>query len=157
MFIEKTKTEVITIDNEIKVVGLCLEKYGHPKNAGKIPEMWTFFDNNYRKKMRNVKDSDIGYWFWFNKPNDDHDYLVGNAVTSFNDVDDELTAFAIPAGRYIKDSFNAEDFGKLVDEVLQERKGIVKQWAEENNMKIIYMPPFVVTAIEVYPKKRIRI
>jgi len=149
MFVEKISTEIITLEEEIKAVGLSLEKFGFPKDAGKIPEMWTFFCDNYREKMKNVKDPDIGYWFWFMEP-DHYDYLVGLSVTEYGDIDDALSAFAIPAGKYIKDSFNAKDFGDLVDGVLQERKSIVKKWAEDRNSKIVGYP---VTGIEVYPEK----
>ena len=151
MFVERISTEVITIEEEIKVVGLSLEKYGYPKQAGKIPEMWHVFKDKHSGKVKNIIDPDIGYWFWFMVPGN-YDYVVGNAVTDFEDIDDELTTCAIPAGRYIKDSFNAKDFGDLVDGILQRRKEDVKKWAEENNVKIAYES---VTAIEVYPEQEI--
>jgi len=40
MFAEKINTEIINIENEIKVMGLSLEKFGFPKKAEKLGEMW---------------------------------------------------------------------------------------------------------------------
>lgn len=152
MFIEKNSIEVITIKDEIKVVGLSLEKAGWSKNFGKIGELWGVYSDEHRKKT-NVKIPVVEYGFIFTKPDDpgDYDYIVGSEVVDFGEIEDELIAFTIPAGRYIKDSFNAKDFGELVCDTLGNRNGIVKNWEDENNVNIVNMPPFSVTGIVVYP------
>ena len=154
MFVPNSNLEIITLE-KIKVVGLSLEKLGWPKQGdGSIySKMWQLYDKEYRDKINNIVDPDVAYWFWFmdrDRDPDHYDYLIGNPVSDFADVDEALTAFAIPAGRYIKHTFNAEDFGALVDGVLSTSKNVVKLWAQENGERI---NEYITAGIQVYPKK----
>jgi len=152
MFLVKNCIKIITIDNEIKVVGLSLEKFGYPKKAEKIGDMWGAYEKNYRMKAENVKVPVLNYGFWYNKPDKDYDYLVGSAVTDFKNIDAELTPYVIPAGKYIKASFNAKDFTDLVcGSGISDSFKSAKKYAEDNSLKIRQMPVFPVGAIEVYP------
>jgi effector-binding domain-containing protein len=151
MFTEKNTMEIVTLE-EIKVAGLSLEKFGFPKKAEKLGELWGVYESKYRKKIAIDKTPVVDYGFWFNRPDNDYDYFVGSAVTDLGDIDSELTAYIIPAGRYIKVSFNAKDFGNLVSgDDLRNSFEKAKKNAEENNFKIKSMPPFPITGIEVYP------
>jgi len=155
MFIEKSTIEIKSLE-EIRVVGLSLGKLGWPKHGdgGIYPKMWHLFDAEYRAKVKNMIAPFVGYWFWYNEPNDKdgYDYLIGGAVADFEDVDGAMTTFTIPAGRYIRHTFNAEDFGKLVDGALADSRKSVEKWAEENNVKIVNMPKSPTQDIQVYPE-----
>jgi len=158
MFVEKNVIEIVALE-EIKIVGLSLGKLGWPKhgNGGIYPKMWGLFDTEYRAKVKNMKDPFVGYWFWYNEPNDKdgYDYFIGGAVADFEDVDGALVTFIVPAGRYIRHAFNAEDFGKLVDGALAGSREIVEKWAGENDVKIVNMPQALSQDIQVYPEKEL--
>ena len=162
-FIENIKTEVVIIEEDIKVVGVSKEKLKQQGIKGKhYSEMEDIFLKNYSRNVKNNIDPDVRYWFWYMERNPDsgfHDYITGNAVTEFEDVDKNLAAYVILAGRYIKDSFNAEshkallDGGATGDGVLGDRKQVVKNWAKENGYKIIDSGVGCVSGIEVYSEK----
>jgi len=152
MFIEKNNTEIISIEKEIKIVGMSCENFGFPKKVEKIGEMWGVHETKNRIKLANVISPVVNYGFWFNKPDNDYDYLVGSSVTDFGDIDGSFTAYTIPAGRYIKTSFNAKDFSDLVcGNGIEDSFERAKKYAEENNLKIKEMPVFPAGGIEVYP------
>ena len=72
------------------------------------------------------------------------DYITGSSVSDIGEVNERCSSFVIPKERYIKDTFNAETFEMLVNEVLVKRN--VKTWAKENKVKIDGL-----FTIEVYP------
>jgi len=148
MFVENSKIEIVKIEEEIIVVGLSLDKFGFPKQTQKLGEMWSAYESKHRIKVTTAKTPIVNYGFWFDKPDNDYDYLVGSAVTEVGNISDELTSCTIPAGRYIKASFNAKDFGDLVcGNGIKNSFESAKKFAEENNLKIKSMP----AKIEVYP------
>ncbi len=142
-----SKTEVITIAQDIKVVGLSLEKAGWAKRGDKIGDLWGVYADEHRRRV-NVRYPITGYGFWFDRGGD-YDYIVGSEVIEFSETGDEQIACTIPAGRYIKDTFNAFDFEELVTDAIMKRN--VKNWAAENGLAIKQMPAFPVGGIEVYP------
>jgi predicted transcriptional regulator YdeE len=143
------KIEIITLDSEIKVVGLSLEKAGWAKRVEKIGELWGVYSDGHRMKT-SAAIPVVEYGFWIEKSGD-YDYIAGSAVTEFGDTGDEQISYAIPAGRYIRHTFNAFDFGDLVEVALQKSGAAVPAWAKENGYVIKRMPPFPVAGIEVYP------
>jgi len=152
MFVKKNSIEVVNIEKDIQIVGLSLEKYGFPKQAEKLGEMWGTYESKYRSNLKNVITPVVNYGFWFFKQDNDYDYLVGSAVTDFNNIDNELTIYSIPASRFIKVTFNAINFENLVcGEDLRNSFKIAEKYAVESNLLIKTMPPFPITAIEVYP------
>lgn len=148
MFIEKVSTEIVILEQKIKVVGLSLEMFGFPKKVEKLGDMWGVYESKYRKNVPNIITPIVNYGFWFIKPDGDYDYFEGSAVTALGDINSELTSSAIPAGKYIKVSFNAKDFGDLVcGDGIKNGFNIAKKYAEDNNLKIKSM----LAGIEVYP------
>jgi len=156
MFTSKSETQIITIENDIKVVGLSLVKFvGHNKpetEVGKIGDLWGIYTGGQCEKVENVKTPSVNYGFWFMKPGF-HDYIVGGEVVEFGQIDNQHITAVIPAGRYIKDSFNAKDFSDLVDGVLSARREVARKWADDNGIKIKH--DFSVLGIEVYPSQEI--
>lgn len=155
MFVEKNCTEIINIENEIKVVGLSLERFGFPKQVEKLGDMWGVYEKLYREKVANVQFPIVNYGFWYSKPDGDYDYLVGSAVTDVENIDDELISYTIPSGKYIKVSFNAKNFSDLVCGCnIENSFNAARKHAEEINLKIKLMPSFPISGIEVYPHER---
>ena len=156
MFIEKSVMEVVTLE-EIKLVGLSFQKLGWTNKCGKYPQMWELLNSQHRANIKNIVQPFAAYWFWCNEPNnaDGYSYFIGGHVTDYQDVDDSLVIFTIPARKYIKHSFNADDFGKLVEDVLSASQEKAKKWAEENGHKIVHMPESPTQAIQVYPEQEL--
>lgn len=141
MFIEKCSTEVITIDTEIKVVGLSLQKSGLPISFDSLGRLWNIYGENYRGKVKNSIEPIVEYAVCLNKV---PDYITGCSVTEIEDMEEGWTSYIIQKGKYIKDSFNAETFHQLTTEIMGKRN--VKAWAKANNIKINNE-----YSIEVYP------
>lgn len=146
-----SQTEVIAIDREIKIVGLSLAKAGWAGESARIGDLWSLYTDEHRR-LSNAKRPVVEYGLWYRTESGGYDYIIGNEVTDFRETGDEQIGVTIPAGRYIKDTFNAFDFEQLVEEAIGNRA--VQKWAEENGLKILGMPPFPVAGIEVYPVER---
>jgi len=153
-FVEQSRTEIVAIADDIKVVGLSLAATGWDKkldNIGeKIGNLWGVYSDEHRRKT-NAKLPVTGYGFWVMKDGGDYDYIVGSEVVEFGEVAQGLVSATIPAGRYIKDSFNAETFSKLVEDALHKRHGAPEKWAAENGVKIVDPHALFVAGVEVYP------
>lgn len=108
--------------------------------------LWGMYTDEHRIKTKHVKLPIVEYGISL-MSGGAHDYIVGSEVSRFEDVPSDMVAVTIPAGRYIKDSFNAYDFEQLVTETLPAREPKVKQWEEENGIKVGKPAMF----IEVYP------
>ena len=146
MFIKKSSTEIITIKNEIKIVGLSLQKSGLPISYESLGALWGNYSVEYRNSIANLKtpvDFNYAICWW---ENNTHDYIVGNEVSEFESLDDKSSSYVIPTGKYIKDFWNAETFDLLVTEEMGKRN--VADWAKQNNIEIL--DGF---SIEVYPQK----
>lgn len=141
MFTEKTTTEIITIETEIKVLGIALQKSGLPLSFDSLGKLWELYGEKYRGKMPNAEQPPVEYAICLNKV---PDYIAGCSVTDFPADQAEFTSHTIPKGKYIKDSFNAESFDQLTGEAFAKRN--VKAWAKKNKVKI--NGEF---CIEVYP------
>lgn len=141
MFSEKSSTEIVTIDEEIKVMGLSLQKSGLPISFDSLGKLWEIYGEKYRYKVKNAVAPIMEYAVALNKI---PDYITGCAVTEITEVVEGFISYVIPKGKYIKDSFNAESFEKLVSEEMGKRD--VKSFAKKNAVKI--NKEFTV---EVYP------
>lgn len=142
MFIERDSTEIVTVDEEIKVVGLSLQKSGLAISFDSLGKLWEVYGQKYRGKVENTAIPATEYAVCFNKI---PDYLTGCSVTEIAEVNDDCISHVIPKGKYIKDAFNAETFEKLTNEAMAKRN--VKAWAKKNKVKINRE-----FTIEVYPK-----
>lgn len=143
MFKFEEKTALITLDKEIRVAGLSLQKSGLPISFESLGTMWELFGSEYRgmKKIENVRAPYMEYGVAVNTV---PDYITGCGVTEIGGLDNKSLSYVIPAGKYIKDSFNAESFEKLVNDALIKRNTAV--WAEKNNISLDGA-----FAVEVYP------
>lgn len=105
--------------------------------------MWEIYGNTYRgqNKIANANNSKLEYAVLLNKV---PDYITGHAVSKVEEINDECSSYILPKGKYIKDTFNAESFETLADEVLPKRK--VKEWAKKNKVKVDGQ-----FSVEVYP------
>lgn len=140
-----SKTELVVLEHEIMVVGLSLVKSGLPQSMENLGALWGMYTDDLRRKTKNVKLPIISYGI--SLMDGTLDYVVGTEVTEFEDVGDDMAAVTIPAGRYIRDTFNAYDFDQLVTETLAGREAVVTRWAEENGVTIGNPAMFA----EVYP------
>lgn len=144
MFIEKSETEVILLENDIKVVGLNLQRSGLSITFESLGTMWESFSDEVKETIKDKDFRMIEYGISLNKV---PDYIVGCGVNSFEGNKDQFFQHTIPAGSYIKDLFNAETFEQLVTEAISKRD--VKKYAKEKKLKIdrSFM-------VEVYPDNK---
>lgn len=141
MFIEKSNTEIVIINEVINIVGLSLQKSGLPISFDSLGKLWELYGNKYRYKVENASTPIIEYAIALNKI---PDYITGCAVTEIGEMEQGFTSYVIPQGKYIKDTFNAETFKQLVSEKMGKRN--VKNWAKKNGVKVNRE-----FTIEVYP------
>ena len=143
MFETKECTEIVDITEDIIVVGVSLQKSGLPITFDSLGKMWEIFGNAYRgqNKIANAINPKQEYAVLLNKV---PDYIAGHAVSDANEIADDCSSVILPKGKYIKDTFHAESFEELVNNVLPKRK--VKTWAKKNNVKVDGQ-----FSVEVYP------
>lgn len=140
-----SKTELVTLAQEVKVAGLNLARAGWAHRMEKAGDLWGAYTDAHRIEVR-AKIPIVAYGIWCGEAAG-NDYIVGNAVDAFEGIGDAFATFTIPAGTYIRDSFNAFDFEELVCRTLGTREKIVAKWAEDSGIAI-GNPAFF---IEVYP------
>jgi len=107
MYIEKNELRIITLEKEIKVFGLS-----HKKTGIGPYDLWGKKD----EIIRDVKHSKIpqtNYGIWA-PPHPGGDYFVGTEVTDFEGQSSAYSTFTIPAGRYLKITFNAQNIDELL-------------------------------------------
>lgn len=143
MFILKESTEIIELEQEIKVVGLSLQKSGLPISFDSLGKLWERYGSTYRERNK-VENSGAFVTEYAVALNTVLDYITGCEVDKIGEVTEESSSFVIPKGKYIKDTFNAESFELLVSEALLKRN--VMEWAKKN--KITIDGEF---SVEVYP------
>lgn len=141
MFVKKSSTEVVTITEEIMIVGINLKKSGMSVSFDSLGKLWSIYGENHRYKVKNAVTPIVEYAVCLNKV---PDYISGCAVTEIGELEDGWLSFVIPKRKYIKDTFNAETFEQLTAETMGKRN--VKEWAKKNNIKIDRE-----FTIEVYP------
>lgn len=147
MFVEENKIETITLSAEIIVTGLNLQKSGLPINFESLGKMWKLYTEEIIRKTPNQLNTHTEYGICLNKI---PDYLVGIEVSRISENLQDYVSYTIPAGEYIKVSFNAENHNTLVDKKLMKMQKEAKKWAKNNKIKCNgdY-------TVEVYPKDTI--
>ncbi len=147
MFVKKSETSIIKIDEEIKIVGLNLQGSGMPITFESLVKMWDrdVYTESHREKTKHVTCPVIEYGVCVNSV---PDYVVGRGVSSFEGNPKDLYQYVLPAGWYIKQLFNAEDFDKLVNVELTSgnQTECARKWAQKNSIKILDT-----ISVEVYP------
>ena len=131
MFIEKSSIEVIEIAEEIKIVGINLQKSGLSISFDSLGKLWGIYGEKHRENVKNAVTPIVEYAVCLNKV---PDYIAGCSVTEIGHLDEGWLSFIIPKGKYIKDTFNAETFEELTNNAMGKRN--IKKWAKENRIKI---------------------
>lgn len=116
VFVRKNTVELVTLNEEIKVVGL---DYNKCKETGSVTlnypfDLYTGDKIKLQENIRNLKRPQTGYAVWSGREK----FVNGKEVTDFNNQDELYGSITIPAGRYVKVSWNAGDFSELVTEAM---------------------------------------
>ena len=150
MFVRFNTVELTSIDQEIKMVGLSYKKCTETGSM-KLDSPFDLYSRDsfaIQEKIKNLKLPTTCYGVW----QKDVDIIVGKEVTDVSGQDDIFAAYMIPAGKYIKVSWNAETFSELVMDAMEkahERAG-VDAFIEANNLTV----PEGALHVEVYPHER---
>lgn len=136
-----SSTQIITLTQEIQILGLSLQKSGLPITFDSLGKLWDIYSRKYRGKMPDAQFPLVEYAVCIN---DIPDYITGCAVSQFHNIPEGFAAYVIPKGQYIQDTFCAENFEKLTEEELSKRD--ISAWAKENGVEIDGH-----FTIEVYP------
>ena len=118
---------IITIHEEIKIIGLSHLKLGLPSTVESLEHMWRSFGEKHRGKIKNIVESSTDYGVNFSLDTDTHEYIAGCAVKEIGALDSEWGSFIIPAGRYVKYSRS-----KIAE--LFEDDDELKAWLDANNI-----------------------
>ncbi|MCL2772045.1 MAG: GyrI-like domain-containing protein [Oscillospiraceae bacterium] len=131
--------EVITLDEEIKVIGLSYRKLGLPATIESLEGMWNTYGEKYRNRIENALVPPVDYGINAYLLTNKHEYIAGCAVTKIGNLEEIWALFIVPPGKYIKYACrNMEELFKNHDDI--------RKWAEINGMTI-----YNGFEIEVYP------
>jgi len=147
LFERRTTAELIMLDEEIKVVGLSFVKCKET-NFLNVNGWLDMYDDRVFAMLDNiahVKDPETGYSVYANS-----DIIQGDEVTDVGGQDELYEATIVPAGRYLKVSWNAENFEELVMEAMGGDKAVVEAFLKENNLEKTHGDDGFY--VEVYPK-----
>ena len=151
-FVRFNKAELITIEKEIKIVGLSYKKCtetGSVQLGGPF-DLYGKFE--LLDKIKNIKQPETGYCVWLAG-----DLLNGIEVTDASGQDDLYAEVAIPAGLYLKLHWNAETFNELVMEAIEkswERCG-ADEFMQKHNLVKAGEDDGTYVYAEVYPKNTV--
>lgn len=142
MYVEKHEITILKLETAIPVVGINLQNSGLPITFDSLGMMWVRLTDEVKAGIKDVHNKDTEYGICLNKK---PDYLVGLEST-MDPCDTSYFTYIIPAGKYIKAEFNAENHEELTNKRLTSMQKEAKKWAKSNKIKI--NPEFTV---EVYP------
>jgi len=126
---ENMHFKIITLDTEIKIIGLSYHKLGLPETIESLTEMWKLYGEKYRRRVPNAVEPPVDYGVNTCLSTKEDEYIAGCAVTEFGELPEDWASFTVPPGRYIKHS--RHDIGDLF-----KYEQVVKVWAEENQIVI---------------------
>jgi len=129
--------EIITISEEIKVIGLSYHKLGLPETYESIEGMWKTYSEKYRSRIENTVIPLTDYAVNANLLTDTHEYIAGCAVTEIGVLEENWASFLIPTGKYIKHTSRVTSELHSTD---------IGAWAKAN--RVVINRDFMV---EVYP------
>lgn len=156
MYTEKNEVKFITLEKEIKVVGLSMVSVGLPSNFENMGKMWDYkevFTDEVRNNIKHVDQPEMhfGISLFNGTPligrEAKDDYFVGKGVTSYEEQAERYVCFTIPAGKYIQSTFNAKTFSDLVTDRLGAGYHNGEKFAEQNQAQLA--GTFIA---EVYPQ-----
>ena len=131
--------DLVTCDEEIKVIGLSFSKLGLPGTVASLEKMWGVYGENYRGKVKNAVSPLVDYGVNCSLLTDKHEYIAGCAVTEIGPLDENWTSFTVPPGQYVKHT------RRKMEDLFKHEKDVML-WAETKGIKI--NADFM---IEVYP------
>ena len=130
---------IITLHEEIKIIGLSYQKLGLPGTTESLEKMWCIYGVQYRGKIKHAVVPLIDYGVNACLTTDKHEYIAGCAVTEIDTLDKNWSSYVVPPGRYIK-------YTRCKMAELFEGHDDIKAWADTNG--ILLNPDLMV---EVYP------
>jgi len=131
--------EVVTVHEEIKVVGLSYKKLGFPGTLESLEKMWSTYGEKYRNRVENAAVPLVDYGISACILTDSHEYITGCSVTEIGDLEENWESFIVPPGKYIK-------YAARKIETLFENLDTIRAWAKANKIKI-----YGDFEVEVYP------
>lgn len=139
------KIEIIELEEDIRIVGLSLQKSGLPVTFASLGKLWKRYADECRTQGRGENPGpSTEYAVLLNRV---PDYITGAAADQIEYDDATMADFVIPHGKYVKDWFQAERFEVLTAQMLPARD--VKGWAQRNGVALDGT-----FSVEVYPPKR---
>ena len=132
------KIEIITIDEEIKIIGLSFKKSGLTRSYESLKKIWDIYGEKHRINIKNAVVPTIEYGVCDCLLTDNHEYIAGCAVTEIGILDENWTSFVVPSGKYVKQTSPKQEYLFTED---------INVWAEKNDIKL--NGNFM---IEVYPE-----
>jgi len=126
---KETSIAFISIDEEIKVVGLSFQKSGLPPSYENLGVLWDRYIEKHRYGVKNavVPAVEIGVCVCDCSP---HEYIAGCAVTEICEAEEGWASFVIQPGRYVKVSYAAAEDTYSKD---------MPAWAEENGIEVDFV------------------
>ena len=121
--------EVVTIKEEIKIIGLSYLLMNLPETIESLNEMWKIYGEKYRGRVDNAVTPLIDYGINANTLSNRHEYIAGCAVTQIGRLDVNWACYIVPPGQYIKNT------RRKISELF-EHESDVKTWADANSIKI---------------------
>jgi hypothetical protein len=118
-FVQKTNVELVTLHEEIKVVGLSFNKCKHNDLLALASPFDLYSRESFELQdhINNIRYPQVGYAVAV-MANAIPDLIVGKCVTDIHGQDEIYGSYIIPTGRYMKISFNAKTFEELVQKKL---------------------------------------
>ena len=140
------ETQIVELAEDIRIVGLSLQKSGLPVTFESLGKLWKRYADAYRVKGRGAHPSPCGteYAVALNRI---PDYITGAAAGEIAYDEAVMAETVIPRGTYVKDAFAAESFEQLTAQVLPRRD--VKAWARAHGVTLEEA-----FCVEVYPPRR---
>ena len=145
-FMRKNSVELIILNEDVKIVGISFNKCKETDSVV-YNSKFDMYGNDTWDKLNEVigtKQPETDYAVWAN-----NDLIIGRGVTDIDGQDDFYVTTIIPAGRYLKVSWNAETFEELVMEAMGGSGA--DEFLEKNNLEKDRNGFY----IEVYPKDTI--
>ena len=148
-FVRKNAVEMIELHEDIQVVGFSYDKCRRTGSVKLSSKFDLYQRNPSQENIKNVTTPITVYAVYIHERAGDMIYGMG--VTDISGQDELYGSCTIPAGRYMKVSWNAETFSELVMEAMEnarERAGVDAFMAKHNLVRDNALN------IEVYPHER---
>ena len=119
--------DIITIEDEIKIIGLSYKKLGLPETIESLEKMWNIYGKKYRHRIKGTVTPLVDYGVNDCLLTDEHEYIAGCAVTEIGELDENWVSFVAPPGKYVRHT------SKNTQELFAEDIGA---WAKANGITL---------------------